>query len=144
MQAGLGQVKISCSNKKEAKPMTNSLVSELAQRLGKSEEEVIRFFQTLWQILPPSPETQPYFFRYLDERFLRLEDRYTHPQDELRQQFEVLKEALMRRRILLRQEIEAIHRSLERAENWLFVLNILAWISATGVLVLLVQILLSR
>ena len=124
--------------------MTNSLVSELAQRLGKSEEEVIQFLQTLWQILPPSPETQPYFFRYLDERFLRLEDRYTHPQDELRQQFEVLKEALMRRRILLRQEIEAIHRSLERAENWLFVLNILAWISATGVLVLLVQILLSR
>ncbi|MFA0783082.1 hypothetical protein [Fervidibacter sacchari] len=124
--------------------MASSFVSELAQRLGKSEEEVVQFLQTLWQILPPSPETQPYFFRYLDERFLRLEDRYTHPQDELRQQFEVLKEALMRRRILLRQEIEAIHRSLERAENWLFVLNILAWISATGVLVLLVQILLSR
>jgi len=124
--------------------MASSLVSELAQRLGKSEEEVIQFLQTLWQILPPSPETQPYFFRYSDERFLRLEDRYTHPQDEFRQQFEVLKEALMRRRILLRQEIEAIHRSLERAENWLFVLNILAWISATGVLVLLVQILLSR
>ncbi len=124
--------------------MTSSLISELAQRLGKSEEEVIQFFQTLWQILPPSPETQPYFFRYLDERFLRLEDRCTHPQDELRQQFEVLKEVLMRRRILLRQEIEAIRRSLERVENWLFVLNILAWISATGVLVLFVQILLSR
>jgi len=50
--------------------MTRSLVAELAQRLGKSEEEVIRFFQILWQIMPPSPETQPYFFRYLDERFL--------------------------------------------------------------------------
>jgi len=124
--------------------MASSFVSELAQRLGKSEEEVIQFFQTLWQILPPSPETQPYFFRYLDERFLRLEDRYTHPQDELHQQFEVLKEALMRRRILLRQEIAAIRRSLERAENWLFILNILAWISAAGVLVLLMQILLSR
>lgn len=39
--------------------MTNSLVSELAQRLGKSEEEVIQFLQTLWQILPPSPKPNP-------------------------------------------------------------------------------------
>ena len=74
--------------------MTNSLVSELAQRLGKSEEEVIRFFQTLWQILPPSPETQPYFFRYLDERFLRLEDRYENLRKEMQQGYAFLRERM--------------------------------------------------
>ncbi|MDW8030017.1 MAG: hypothetical protein RMK94_16690, partial [Armatimonadota bacterium] len=58
--------------------MIRTFISELAQRLGKSEEEVVQFFQILWQVVPPSPETQPFFFRYLDERFLRLEDRVSN------------------------------------------------------------------
>lgn len=74
--------------------MASSFVSELAQRLGKSEEEVIQFFQTLWQILPPSPETQPYFFRYLDERFLRLEDRYENLRKEMQQGYTFLRERM--------------------------------------------------
>ncbi|MFN4178884.1 MAG: hypothetical protein ACK4I8_01100 [Armatimonadota bacterium] len=134
--------------------MAQSLISELAQRLGKSEEEVLRFFQTLWQVMPPSPETQPYFFRYLDERFLRLEDRYTTLRQEVHQQIEALRkemqqgDANLMRQIemlrkemkhndaLLRQEIEALRR-VERVEKWLFALTVLILVSTFGILVLL-------
>lgn len=68
--------------------MTKSLIAELAQRLGKTEDEVFHFFQTLWQVVPPTPELQPYFFRYLDERFLRLEDRISNLRQEMLLQIE--------------------------------------------------------
>jgi len=94
--------------------MTRSLVAELAQRLGKSEEEVIQFFQILWQIMPPSPETQPYFFRYLDERFLRLEDRYATLREELRQQVESLRKEMQQGDAALQQQIEALRQEVHQ------------------------------
>ncbi|MFN4180515.1 MAG: hypothetical protein ACK4I8_09395 [Armatimonadota bacterium] len=86
--------------------MSHPLVSELAQRLGKSEEEVLQFFQILWQVMPPSPETQPYFFRYLDERFLRLEDRYTTLRQEMHQQIEGLRKEMQQQVEGLRKEMQ--------------------------------------
>ncbi len=89
--------------------MTRSLISELAQRLGKSEEEVIQFFQILWQVMPPSPETQPYFFRYLDERFMRLEDRYTTLRQEMEQRLESLRKEML-------QQIEALRKEMQQGD----------------------------
>ncbi|MFA4029062.1 MAG: hypothetical protein GDYSWBUE_001660, partial [Candidatus Fervidibacterota bacterium] len=98
--------------------MSQSIISELAQRLGKSEEEVLKFFQLLWQVMPPSPETQPYFFRYLDERFLRLEDRYTTLRQEMHQQIEALGKDMQQQIELLRkdmhQQIEALRKDMQQ------------------------------
>jgi D-ribose pyranose/furanose isomerase RbsD len=97
--------------------MAQSLISELAQRLGKSEEEVLRFFQTLWQVMPPSPETQPYFFRYLDERFLRLEDRYTTLRQEMHQQIEALRKEMQQGDANLLQQIEALRKEMQQGNE---------------------------
>ena len=96
--------------------MAQSLISELAQRLGKSEEEVLRFFQILWQVMPPSPETQPYFFRYLDERFLRLEDRYTTLRQEMHQQIETLRKEMQQGDAALMQQIEALRKEMQQGD----------------------------
>ena len=146
--------------------MSQSIISELAQRLGKSEEEVLKFFQLLWQVMPPSPETQPYFFRYLDERFLRLEDRYTtlrqemHQQIEalgkdmqqqiellrkdMHQQIEALRKDMQQGDAILRQEIEGLCRHVERVEKWLFALTVPVLVSTLGILALFLQAYLSR
>ncbi len=77
--------------------MTQSFVSELAQRLGKSEEEVVRFLQALWQLVPPTPEVQPFFVRYLDERFLRLQDRISWEAQQAAERDEALRQEFQRR-----------------------------------------------
>ncbi|MFN3420607.1 MAG: hypothetical protein ACK40X_02625 [Armatimonadota bacterium] len=98
--------------------MSHPLVSELAQRLGKSEEEVLQFFQILWQVIPPSPETQPYFFRYLDERFLRLEDRYTTLRQEMHQQIEGLRKEMQLQveglRKGMQQQVEGLRKGMQQ------------------------------
>ncbi|MCS7186333.1 MAG: hypothetical protein RMK89_05195 [Armatimonadota bacterium] len=94
--------------------MTRALISELAQRLGKSEEEVIQFFQTLWQVFPPSPEMQPYFFRYLDERFLRLEDRISNLRQEMLSQIEGLRKEMQQGDAALQQQIEALRKEMQQ------------------------------
>lgn len=122
------RVKIFAVGKGGEGQMTQSLISELAQRLGKSEEEVLRFFQTLWQVMPPSSETQLYFFRYLDERFLRLEDRYTTLRQEMHQQIEALRKEMQQGNEALRkemqqgnanlmQQIEALRKEMQQREE---------------------------
>ena len=86
--------------------MTRDIFSELAQQLGKSREEVVQFFQVLWQLVPPSPETQPYFFRYLDERFGRIEDRYEFLHQELERQIGGLRKEMEQQIGGLRKEME--------------------------------------
>ena len=86
--------------------MAHPFITELAQRLGKSEEEVLRFLETLWQLVPPSPETQPYFFRYLDERFGRIEDRYEFLHQELERQIGGLRKEMEQQIGGLRKEME--------------------------------------
>ncbi len=86
--------------------MAHPFITELAQRLGKSEEEVLRFLETLWQLVPPSPETQPYFFRYLDERFGRIEDRYEFLHRELERQIGGLRREMEQQIGGLRKEME--------------------------------------
>ncbi len=86
--------------------MAHPFITELAQRLGKSEEEVLRFLETLWQLVPPSPETQPYFFRYLDERFGRIEDRYEFLHQELERQIGGLRREMEQQIGGLRKEME--------------------------------------
>jgi hypothetical protein len=97
--------------------MTRDIFSELAQQLGKSREEVVQFFQVLWQLVPPSPETQPYFFRYLDERFGRIEDRYEFLHQELERQIGGLRKEMEQRIDGLRKEME---QRIERgcARRW--------------------------
>jgi phosphoglycerate-specific signal transduction histidine kinase len=105
--------------------MAHPFITELAQRLGKSEEEVLRFLETLWQLVPPSPETQPYFFRYLDERFGRIEDRYEFLHQELERQIGGLRREMEQQIGGLRKEMEqgfaqaaerdeALRREMER------------------------------
>ncbi|MCS7265639.1 MAG: hypothetical protein NZ805_12490 [Armatimonadetes bacterium] len=148
--------------------MIRTFISELAQRLGKSEEEVVQFFQILWQVVPPSPETQPFFFRYLDERFLRLEDRvsnFRHEmlsqnedlrkemqqgdaalmqqieslRKEMQKQNEDLRKEMQHNNALLKQEIEALRHHVERVEKWLFALTIPVLVSTLGILVMLLK-----
>lgn len=111
---GMCGAKIFAAGKGGETPMTRTLISELAQRLGKSEEEIIQFFQTLWQVIPPSPELQPYFFRYLDERFLRLEDRYASLRQEMQLQFEALRTEMHQQIDGLRKEMQQGNAALQQ------------------------------
>ncbi|MCX7969042.1 MAG: hypothetical protein N3B10_11245 [Armatimonadetes bacterium] len=116
-QLMVGEAKIFRKRQRRAeKPMTRTLISELAQRLGKSEEEVIQFFQTLWQVFPPSPEVQPYFFRYLDERFLRLEDRISNLRQEMLSQIEGLRKEMQQGNAALQQQIEALRKEMQQGD----------------------------
>ncbi|MFA0740106.1 MAG: hypothetical protein DFNUSKGM_000204 [Candidatus Fervidibacter sacchari] len=45
-----------------------SLIADLAEALGKSEEEVRQFLEALWQRLPLAIEIEPPFVRYLDAK----------------------------------------------------------------------------
>jgi len=96
--------------------MTKSLIAELAQRLGKSEDEVVQFFQTLWQVVPPAPELQPYFFRYLDERFLRLEDRISNLRQEMLLQIEGLRKEMQQGDAALQQQIEGLRKEMQQGD----------------------------
>ncbi len=96
--------------------MTKSLIAELAQRLGKSEDEVVQFFQTLWQVVPPAPELQPYFFRYLDERFLRLEDRISNLRQEMLLQIEGLRKEMQQGDAALLQQIEGLRKEMQQGD----------------------------
>jgi hypothetical protein len=42
------------------------LIADLAEALGKSEDEIRQFLQALWQQLPLAVEVEPPFVRYLD------------------------------------------------------------------------------
>ncbi|MEZ8219078.1 hypothetical protein B0813_002615 [Candidatus Fervidibacteria bacterium JGI MDM2 SSWTFF-3-K9] len=44
------------------------LIADLAEALGKSEEEVRQFLEALWQHLPFAIEVEPPFVRYLDAK----------------------------------------------------------------------------
>ncbi len=96
--------------------MTKSLIAELAQRLGKSEDEVVQFFQTLWQVVPLIPELQPYFFRYLDERFLRLEDRISNLRQEMLLQIEGLRKEMQQGDTALLQQIESLRKEMQQGD----------------------------
>ncbi|MCS7193176.1 MAG: hypothetical protein NZ937_09390, partial [Armatimonadetes bacterium] len=97
--------------------MTHPIIAELAQRLGKSEDEVVHFLQILWQIVPPSPETQPYFFRYLDERFMRLDDRISSLRQEMLLQIEGLRKEMQQGDANLAQQIDQKIESLQKEMN---------------------------
>ena len=45
-----------------------SLIADLAEALGKSEDEIRQFLQALWQQLPLAVEVEPPFVRYLDAK----------------------------------------------------------------------------
>ncbi len=94
--------------------MAHPFITELAQRLGKSEEEVLRFLETLWQLVPPSPETQPYFFRYLDERFGRIEDRYEFLHRELERQIGGLRKEMEQGFAQAAERDEALRREFQQ------------------------------
>ncbi len=94
--------------------MAHPFITELAQRLGKSEEEVLRFLETLWQLVPPSPETQPYFFRYLDERFGRIEDRYEFLHQELERQIGGLRKEMEQGFAQAAERDEALRREFQQ------------------------------
>ncbi|MCS7264724.1 MAG: hypothetical protein NZ805_07815, partial [Armatimonadetes bacterium] len=96
--------------------MTHPIIAELAQRLGKSEDEVVHFLQILWQIVPPSPETQPYFFRYLDERFMRLEDRISSLRQEMLLQIEGLRKEMQQGDANLAQQIESLRKEMQQGD----------------------------
>ncbi|MEZ8221995.1 hypothetical protein GG496_002165 [Candidatus Fervidibacteria bacterium JGI MDM2 JNZ-1-D12] len=96
--------------------MTKSLIAELAQRLGKSEDEVVQFFQTLWQVVPLIPELQPYFFRYLDEQFLRLEDRISNLRQEMLLQIEGLRKEMQQGDAVLLQQIEGLRKEMQQGD----------------------------
>jgi GAF domain-containing protein len=44
------------------------LIADLAEALGKSEDEIRQFLQALWQQLPLAVEVEPPFVRYLDAK----------------------------------------------------------------------------
>ncbi len=96
--------------------MTKSLIAELAQRLGKSEDEVVQFFQTLWQVVPLMPELQPYFFRYLDERILCLEDRISNLRQEMLLQIEGLRKEMQQGDTVLLQQIEGLRKEMQQGD----------------------------
>jgi flagellar biosynthesis/type III secretory pathway protein FliH len=43
-----------------------SLIADLAEALGKSEDEIRQFLEALWQHLPLAIDVDPPFVRYLD------------------------------------------------------------------------------
>jgi len=45
-----------------------SLIADLAEALGKSEDEIRQFLEALWQRLPLAIEVEPPFVRYLDAK----------------------------------------------------------------------------
>jgi hypothetical protein len=45
-----------------------SLIADLAEALGKSEDEIRQFLQALWQQLPLAIDVEPPFVRYLDAK----------------------------------------------------------------------------
>lgn len=48
--------------------LQRSLIADMAEALGKSEEEVRKFFEALWQRLPLVMEVEPPFVRYLEAK----------------------------------------------------------------------------
>ena len=114
--------------------MTRDIFSELAQQLGKSREEVVQFFQVLWQLVPPSPETQPYFFRYLDERFGRIEDRYEFLRQEMEQGFAQAAERDEALRREFQQQIEGLRGELRRFERLFLAFTVPVILLLAGIL----------
>jgi hypothetical protein len=45
-----------------------SLIADLAEALGKSEDEIRQFLEALWQHLPLAIDVEPPFVRYLDAK----------------------------------------------------------------------------
>lgn len=96
--------------------MTHPIITKLAKRLGKSEDESLQFFQILWQIVRPSPETPPYFFRYLDQRFLRFDDRISSLRQEMLLQIENLQKGMQQGDANLAQQIEGLRKETQHLD----------------------------
>ncbi len=140
-----------------------SIIAELAQYLGKTEEEARRFLQILERAFLVHLEEHPFFVRYLEQGFLRLEERDEALRKEMEQGFEALRKEMQQGDASLRKEMEQgflrleerdealrremqqgfdeMRRHIERLERWVLAL----WAPIlVGIVLFLLQLFLKR